>query len=106
MPKQGLSLPEATRWFSEMWNIADVTDMKSASGKKLIDSDLVACLVFLTRSKKPGSSTTNISGFLKLKTPELLGLHTPDRDTYFAEDINKSLRSNKIVIVGPLSGFS
>ena len=67
-------------------------------GKEWADDDLKAILVMLTRTKVPGK-TSNVSGWLKLKTADLLNLHTNKADTPFEEVIIGELRQGRIVIV-------
>lgn len=103
-PQKGLNLEQACSWFEIVWNHYEeegsyFSEYKKKKGREWADEELKALLVFLNRKKKGSSDSSNISGYLKIKTPDLLDLHTSTRDTYFAKDIDQSLRQGKIIIV-------
>ena len=74
-------------------------EYEKKKGREWANEDLKSLLVFLTKKKSPGKGESNISGFRKLNTNDLKDLHTGQRDTYFAQDINQSIRQGKIIIV-------
>jgi hypothetical protein len=59
-PNQGLTLDEATTWFTEVWKrLSDYpffTDYKRKYGRDWADDDLQNLLRFLTRSPQPGGA--------------------------------------------------
>lgn len=68
-PKNGISLEQASNWFSTIWeNYSDnfFINYKATKGREWADEDLKALLVFLTRKKSP-SAVANLSRFRKLK---------------------------------------
>ncbi|MED0657118.1 ATP-binding protein [Anoxybacillus ayderensis] len=100
-PDKGISLQEATNWFTQLWEkyneISYTRDYpKKNKGKEWADEELKALLVFLTMKKQPGANVT-ISGYKKL-TP-LIKLHTQSSDKPFEDEILNHLREGKIVIV-------
>jgi hypothetical protein len=99
-PKQGLSLQEASRWFTTVWSkYADdefFADYKRRKGHEWADEDLKAILVFLTRRKRPGRGI-NIDGYVKLRG--LVNLHTPTVSQPFDREITDELRNGRIVII-------
>lgn len=98
-PSVGITLEEASNWFTTIWdkyNDAYFTKYKNEKGHEWADEDLKALLVFLTRKKTPGGSA-NVSGYIKLR--DITNLHTDTIDKPFDTDIIESLRSGKIVIV-------
>ena len=102
-PENGITLEQATSWFTRVWKMYEeqsfFKEYEKQKGREWANEDLKALLTFLTRNKSPGGSATNISGFRKLKVRELIDLHTSERDSYFAKDINDHVRQGKIVIV-------
>ena len=101
-PSKGITLEEATIWFERVWNNYNEWDyLKNYSkkkGKEWADEELKALLGFLTRHKTAGSSSL-VSGYLKLKNPSLLNLHTNSSNKPFEEKIIEELREGKIVII-------
>lgn len=99
-PKNGVSLEDATTWFSAVWENYKKWDFfekkKKSSGKEWADEELRAILGFLTRHKEPGSNSL-VSGYLKLKP--LIKLHTSLSSEPFEVSIIKQLREGKIVII-------
>jgi hypothetical protein len=99
-PSKGLSLEDATTWFSAIWDQYDehefFSDYKKKKGREWADEDLKAILKVLTRKTKPGGNAS-VSGFLKFR--DIKELHTPTVDKPFAIEILEQLRSGKIVIV-------
>ena len=100
-PSKEVSLQKATEWFQKVWTNYKsdfFNNYKSKKKKEWADEDLKAVLVFLTRNKNPGSSSI-VSGYLKLKAPDLQDLHTNTMDTSFKIEIPKYLEEGKIVII-------
>lgn len=98
-PSKGVSLEDASNWFSAIWDNYDnefFDKYKREKGHEWADEDLKALLVFLTRKKMPNGAA-NVSGYLKLRN--ITNLHTDTIDKPFDVDIIESLRSGKIVIV-------
>lgn len=99
-PSKGISLDDATIWFSWVWEnykeFEYFVKYKSKKGREWADEELKAILGFLTRHKEPGSSAL-VSGYLKLKP--LIKLHTNQTDTSFEVSIVEHLRKGKIVII-------
>lgn len=100
-PSKGLSLEEATHWFSAAWdNYRDPTGPfekeRITTGREWADEDLQTLLRFLTRKAKPGGSPSE-SGFRKLIRAR--ALHTATVQKPFEEEIVELLRAGKIVIM-------
>lgn len=99
-PAAGISLEEATQWFSTVWENYDdwdfFGDYKKKKGHEWADEDLRALLVVLTRKSKPGGNAS-LSGYLKLR--ELVSLHTDIVAKPFEEEIVDELRLGRIVII-------
>lgn len=100
-PRSGIDLDDACLWFEWVWkNYNDdlFTNYKKKHGRDWADDDLKAMLVFLTTYKKPNEATP-VSGYKKIKSKELLDLHTANADTSFEQEIPEALRAGNIVIV-------
>ena len=102
-PKNGLTLEEATAWFSNVWKYYDEIDYinnypNTHDGREWADDDLKALLAFLTTYKKPNEKEA-VAGYGRLRTNELLNLHTPKNSGSFEIAIPELLRQGKIVIV-------
>lgn len=98
-PNKGITLQDATDWFSAIWeNYNDnyFTDYKRKKGQEWADEDLKSMMVFLTRKTKPGGNAT-VSGYLKLRS--LADLHTETVGKPFEDEIIGELRKGRIVIV-------
>lgn len=99
-PSKGLSLEQATDWWSTLWDMYDTEDFfkkyKAKSGHEWADEDLKAILVFLTRKRSPGGQI-NVDGYIRLRG--ILGLHTDTVDKPFEVDVTDHLRSGRIVII-------
>ncbi|MFX4302253.1 ATP-binding protein [Alicyclobacillus tolerans] len=98
-PDKGLSLSEATNWFTKIWgnyNDTFFTKYAAEKGHEWADEDLKALLVFLTRKQKPGGNA-NVSGFRKLR--DMLDLHTEASSKPFEDDIVDGVRDGNIIIV-------
>jgi len=98
-PSKGITLEEATDWFSTIWDNYDhdyFVKYKRTKGREWADEDLKAMMVFLTRKTKPGGNA-NVSGYLKLRS--LVNLHTETLGKAFEQDIIEELRGGRIVIV-------
>ena len=95
-PSKGISLAEATEWFSRVWDYPNLSDLTTSSGKRWLDDELRSFIIMLTRKGKPGGNA-NLSGFQKLRP--IRQLHTSTVDQPFADEIIELLRSGKIVII-------
>lgn len=100
-PASGMSLERAANWFTTIWENYDEFDYlrnykKKHEGREWADEDLKAILVFMSRKTKPGGSAA-VSGYRKLRG--IMNLHTPTTENPFQEEIKRSLRDGKIVIV-------
>ncbi|MBZ0284288.1 MAG: DUF87 domain-containing protein [Anaerolineae bacterium] len=99
-PSKGISLQQATNWFSTVWDnytSSDfITKYQKTKGREWADEDLKALLVMLTRKTKPTGSA-NVSGFRKLRS--IADLHTETADKSFKKEIVEELRNGKIIIV-------
>lgn len=99
-PGKGLTLEQATDWWTALWEMYDSSDYfkkyKAKKGHEWADEDLKAILVFLTRKRTPGGQV-NVDGFIRLRG--ILGLHTETVDKPFEVDITDHLRDGKIVII-------
>jgi len=98
-PSKGITLEEASIWFTRIWENYNqwefFRDYKK-KGREWADEELKALLGFLTRHKEPGSSTL-VSGYIKLKP--LIKLHSNKSEKSFEEKIVHQLREGKIVII-------
>ena len=98
-PDNGLSLEDATAWFTAIWDNQDhsfFTNYRAKEGKDWIDDDLKNMLIMLSRKRAAGG-TVSLSGYLKLQP--LRSLHTNTVDKPFADDILDNLRLGKIIII-------
>jgi DNA helicase HerA-like ATPase len=98
-PSKGISLEEATTWFSAIWDNQDhkfFSEYRSKNGKEWVDDDLRNILIMLTRKRNPGSNAS-LSGFIKLQP--IKSLHTDTQDKPFADEILEALLQGKIIIV-------
>lgn len=99
-PEKGISLDEATQWFSWVWDNYEKADIfhkyKKEKGREWADEDLKSLLVFLTRKSK-SSGRANVSGYKKIRS--LRDFHTPSRNSSFDIEILKHLRTGRIVII-------
>lgn len=99
-PKTGVSLEQATNWFTKIWDCYSseqfFKDYANQKGHEWADEDLKALLVFLTRKSKSGGSA-NVSGYRKLRG--MLDLHTESSSKPFDEEIVNAIRDGKIIIV-------
>ena len=98
-PSKGISLEEATVWFTAIWSAYDNHDFfsnfKKKKGHEWADEDLKALLVFLTRSKT--GKTATVSGYRKLS--KMKELHTASNKKPFEKEIIDSLTNGEIVII-------
>jgi len=99
-PSKGITLDEATTWFTRVWDnykkwdyLKDYPDKK---GHEWADEELRAVLGMLSRHKEPGSSSL-VSGYNKLK--RFINLHSEKSKQSFEVDIVEYLRNGKIVII-------
>ncbi len=98
-PNKGITLQEATNWFTTIWDnyySNYFNKYKKEKGYEWADEDLKALLIFLTRKRTPGQNA-NISGFRKLRG--VINLHTNIADKPFEKEIIESLRNGKIIII-------
>ena len=99
-PSTGISLEEATDWFTTIWDKYDsdsyFSNYKRDKGHEWADEDLKAILAMLTRKKTPGGTAT-IDGYRKLRG--ISDLHTSTVDRPFEEEIIEELREGRIIIV-------
>jgi hypothetical protein len=98
-PTGGVSLEQASNWFTAIWENQDdpyFSDYKKKKGRDWADEDLKALLILLTRKSKP-SGTANISGYRKLRG--FLNLHTATVGKPFEHEIIEEMREGKIIIV-------
>lgn len=99
-PATGVTLEDASQWFTEVWNRYDTDPFfavyRSTKGREWANDDLQNLMRFLTRRPKPGSAP-NEAGFRKLIP--LRDLHTPTVQKTFLDEILECLRAGKIVIV-------
>jgi len=78
--------------------LKSLVEYRKKNEKDWADDDLKAILKVLTCCKE-GTASESISGYKKLKRPELLNLHTKLSNSLFEDDIMTALRQGKIVIV-------
>ena len=99
-PSKGISLEDATIWFTWVWENYKTFPFfkahKDKGGNEWADEELRAILAFLTRHKEPGA-TAIVSGYLKLKP--LIKLHSDQTDISFEISILEDIRKGKIIIV-------
>lgn len=98
-PSKGISLEEATNWFTTIWdsyNDEFFTKYKNKKGYEWADEDLKSLLVFLSRKSKSGGNANN-SGYIKLRG--IKDRHTSTVGKSFKIEIVEALRAGKIVIV-------
>ncbi len=91
-PSTGISLQEATDWFTAVWNNYSndfFVNYQKKKGYEWADEDLKALLVFLTRKSKP-SGNINVSGYIKLR--DVARLHTNTVGKPFDQEIIEELR--------------
>ncbi|MFN8475898.1 MAG: DUF87 domain-containing protein [Anaerolineae bacterium] len=98
-PSKGISLKDATDWFTAIWDKYDddyFTKYKQEKGHEWADEDLKAILIFLTRRSKPRGAAS-VSGYLKLRA--LKDLHTDTLGKSFQDEILEEVRRGHIIIV-------
>jgi hypothetical protein len=99
-PKAGISLEEASDWFTTIWDNYETdnyfSDYKRKKGHEWADENLKAILVFLTRKRSP-SGNVNVDGYIKLRG--ISDLHTETVDKPFEEEIIEEIRKGKIIII-------
>lgn len=107
-PHEGLTLDQAIYWFKEVYDaminddhVDKFNKYKKDKEKEFFDEDMLALLAFLTRKSGPGKQAT-YSGFRLLK--EFKNLHTELSETSFEQEILKSLRKGKIIIIDLAQG--
>ncbi len=100
-PARGITLEEASNWFSIIWDNYNSNEYfnnyrRDHDGREWADEDLQALLIMLTKKRTPGSSV-NWSGYFKLRP--LIDLHTNTMDNPFEEEIINLMRKGDIVII-------
>jgi hypothetical protein len=98
-PSKGITLEEATNWFTTIWdnyNNDFFNDYRLKKNREWADEDLKALLIFLTRKKAPGGNAS-ISGYRKLRN--IINLHTDTLGKSFEVEIIEALRDGKIIII-------
>ncbi len=98
-PSKGITLEEATNWFTTIWdnyNNNFFNDYRVKKNREWADEDLKALLIFLTRKKAPGGNAS-ISGYRKLRN--IINLHTDTLGESFEVEIIEALRDGKIIII-------
>ena len=99
-PKSGLTVENAERWFSWVWDNynshAFFANYRQKNGREWADDDLKSLMRFLTRKSRPGGQATE-AGFRKLV--RLRDLHTPTLQKLYEEEVIELLRAGKIVII-------
>ncbi|WP_392530237.1 ATP-binding protein [Nostoc sp. C117] len=98
-PSKGISLEEASNWFTTIWenyNNDFFSKYKKDKGHEWADEDLKALLIFLTRKTQPTGKAT-INGYIKLR--DIAILHTETVGKPFEEEIIEELRKGQIIIV-------
>jgi DNA helicase HerA-like ATPase len=99
-PSKGLSLEEATDWWTVIWDRYTepyFMDYKQKKGKEWADDDLKAILGMLTRKKQPGGGGATVSGYLKLRP--IADQHTNTVGRSFEIEIVEELRAGRIIVV-------
>ncbi len=97
-PSKGISLSEATDWFTTVWDEYSTYNIEyhQKQGREWADEDLKALLIFLTRKSKPGGNANN-SGYRKIRN--IARLHTDTVGKPFDQEIMEKLRDGRIVII-------
>ena len=100
-PKSGVTVEQATAWFSWVWENYDSHSFFGSyrtknGGREWADDDLKNLMRFLTRKSKPGGQASE-AGFRKLI--RLRDLHTATLQKSYEEEIVKLLRAGEIVII-------
>lgn len=99
-PSDGITLDDATTWFTSVWASYSTEPFfqtyKQKKGKDWADDDLKALLRLLTL-KNENNRTAPISGYKKLIPGR--SLHTETVDKLYEDEILDLLRDGKIVIV-------
>lgn len=99
-PNTGISLEQATNWFTYIWDNYSVNtyfaNYQQQKGREWADEDLKAMLVMLTRKSRPGGNANN-SGYVKLRS--ISQLHTETVGKPFEIEIIEELRDGKIIII-------
>lgn len=102
-PSKGVSLEDACSWFEWVWDNYEEENgfferYRKNEGREWADDDLKSLMVFLSAYKKPGKNTS-VSGYKKIRTKDLLELHTDKADDSFEVEIPNLLCQGNIVIV-------
>lgn len=101
------SLDYINDFFENLWlyynDLDFIKNYKKQKNKEWAGEDFKALLCVLTQ-KKEGSTSTNYSGFIKLRQRNFKNLHTPFADKPFEDEILSRLRNGEIVIVDLTEG--
>lgn len=102
-PSKGISLEDTCSWFEWVWENYEEKDgffdqYRKDKGREWADDDLKSLMVFLSTYKKPGKNTS-VSGYKKIRTKDLLELHTDKANDSFEVEVPNLLRQGDIVIV-------
>jgi hypothetical protein len=99
-PSKGITLEDASDWFSTIWDKYEsdtfFSDYKHKNGHEWADEDLKALLVFLTRKRSPGGNV-NVDGYIKLRA--ISNLHTETVGKPFEVEVIEELREGRIIII-------
>jgi hypothetical protein len=99
-PAQGLTVEEAGRWFTWVWNNYNThpffASYRTQRSREWADDDLQNLMRFLTRKRTPRGQA-NEAGFRKLI--RLRDLHTPALERLYEEEVIDLLSAGKIVII-------
>ena len=104
-PSKGLSLEDASDWWTSLWNVYDdspaIQKYKQDKKKDWADDEMKALLVMLTRCRSSGGKP-DCAGYRVLR--DVVPQHTSVLQNPFEEDILSSLRKGRIVIIDLSSG--
>jgi hypothetical protein len=99
-PAQGLTVEEAGRWFTWVWDNYNThpffASYRAQHSREWADDDLQNLIRFLTRKPTPGGQA-NEAGFRK--PIRLRDLHTPALERLYEEEVIDLLSAGKIVII-------
>ncbi|MDR3573070.1 MAG: DUF87 domain-containing protein [Anaerolineaceae bacterium] len=100
-PTKGITLENATHWFTTIWENYDddpfFSNYRREKGHEWADEDLKALMIFLTRKTKPGAANATVSGYLKLRN--IKDLHTESVGKPFEQEIIEELRQGRVIII-------
>jgi len=103
VPATGITFDQAILFWEALWanypDLGSIQKYKKDKDKDWADEDLKTLLRMLTGKKEGNAGNSTVSGWKKLMRPELKGLHTKASTSLFEDDIVKTLRNGKIIIV-------